>query len=643
MNQKIVRISALFVLISTCAVAQKKGIVLSGTNELEEVVISDSKFALPKEKSGKVIVKITADDLKKRPGQSVASVLSTVAGVEVNGNQSRNGKDLGLYIRGGRGHQALILIDGVPVTDASGISLSYDLRLLSADQVESIEVMKGAASTLYGSGAATGVINITLKKAAKKSIAGNVYMNVGTQTTAKDKDYSAQDYNQGFSFNGKSEKFNYFASLNSTETTGISEAKPALDTENFEADHFSRVNSIVKFGFTPNNKLALDFFASYDKIKNDFDAGSFADNIENFATSEQYRIGFSPKYKYTNGEIVLNSSANVMDRALFNYGSFSYYKSRSVNADLFNKYSILPELFLVTGAQFQFHEMSNKSDYVDIRTELANFNMIDPYVTAVYNSDFGFNFNAGARYTIHSMFGNNWVFNLNPSYSIPNTPIKLLASYSSAFIAPSLYQLYSSYGDENLVAEKDKTLEAGVELELLNKKLTFTSIAFLRDETDAIGFDLSTYEYYNISGINKARGFETMFSYQLTNKLKWSANYTFTEMQKQSRVLNPKHKVNSAIDFQATDRLAFSATYQFVSDRYTEYSTYGPAPDFETIVNSEILKDYQLVNANIRYTVIKNRLNLFAAADNILNKDFVEARGFSTKGRNFKLGLNITL
>jgi vitamin B12 transporter len=53
-------------------------------------------------KSGKVIVKITAEDLKKRPGQSVASVLSA-CWVEINGNQSRNGKDLGLYIRGGRG------------------------------------------------------------------------------------------------------------------------------------------------------------------------------------------------------------------------------------------------------------------------------------------------------------------------------------------------------------------------------------------------------------------------------------------------------------------------------------------------------------------------------------------------------------
>ena len=643
MNKKVVRISVFFALISACAFAQKKGVVLPVVNELDEVVISDSKFALPKEKSGKVIVKITADDLKKRPGQSIAQVLSTVAGVDINGNQSRNGKDLGVFIRGGRGHQVLILIDGVPVTDASGISLSYDLRLLAADQVQSIEVMKGAASTLYGSGAATGVINITLKKAAKNAIAGNVYMNVGTQTAAKDKDYSAQDFNQGFSFNGKSDKFNYFASLNSTETSGISEAKPALDTENFEADSFSRINSVVKFGFTPNKKLALDFFANYDKIKNEFDSGSFADNPDNFATSEQYRVGFSPKYKYTNGEIVLNSSANVMDRALFNYGSFSYYKSRSINADLFNKYSILPELFVVTGAQFQFHEMSNKSDYVDLPKELAKFNMIDPYTTVVYNSDFGFNFNAGVRYTIHSKFGNNWVFNLNPSYSIPNTPIKLLASYSTAFIAPSLYQLYSSYGDVNLSPEKDKTLEAGFEAELFNKKLTLTSIAFLRDEVDAIGFDLVTYKYFSVSGVNKARGIETMFSYQLNSRIKWNANYTFTEMERQSRILNPKHKVNTGLDIQATERLAFSATYQFVSDRYTEYSTYGPAPDYETIINSEILKDYQLVNANIRYVVIKNRLNVFASAENILNKDFVEARGFSTRGRNFKLGLNINL
>ena len=642
MNKKIVRISALCLLVSACTFAQKKGIVLPVSNELDEVVITDSKFALPKEKSGKVIIKITAEDLKKRPGQSVAAILSTVAGVEINGNQSRNGKDLGLYIRGGRGHQVLILVDGVPVTDASGINLSYDLRLLAADQVESIEIMKGAASTLYGSGAATGVINITLKKADKKAIAGNVYLNMGTQGLAKENSTKINDFNQGFSFNGKSDKFNYFAALNSTETTGISEAKPAANNVVFEQDAFSRVNSIVKFGFTPNKKLSLDFFTSYDKLRNEFDSGSFADNKVNFSTSEQYRVGFSPKYKYNGGEIVMNSSASSIDRELFNFGSFSYYKSRNVNADLFNKYTIIPELFIVTGTQFQFYEMSNKSDYAYIPETLAKFTMLDPYATVVYNAESGFNLNAGARYTMHSKFGNNLVYNVNPSFQLSTLPLKLVASYSTAFVAPSLYQLYSEYGDLNLAPEKDATVEFGFEARLLNKRLTVTSIAFFREETDAIGFDLTSYQYFNVLGKNKARGVETTLLFDLNSKIRFNANYTFTDLERQSRILNPKNKVNAGIDIQATERVAFSATYQFVSDRYTEYTTY-PAPAFNPVLNSEILKNYQLVNANIRYVLIKNRMNIFASADNILDKDFVEARGFSTRGRNFKVGLNISL
>ena len=207
MNNKIVRISALFVLMTNCVFAQQKDSIASKT-ELDEVVISDSKFALPKEKSGKVITKITTEDLKMKQGQSVATILNSVAGVEINGSQSAAGKNLGYYIRGGKSNQVLILIDGIPVTDASGISLEYDLRLLPAEQVESIEIMKGASSTLYGTGAATGVINIRLKKSGKNAIQGNGYWNVGTYNTAATSKYYPQDSNQGFSVNGNVKKFN---------------------------------------------------------------------------------------------------------------------------------------------------------------------------------------------------------------------------------------------------------------------------------------------------------------------------------------------------------------------------------------------------------------------------------------------------
>jgi vitamin B12 transporter len=219
--KKTIRISALLALISSCAIAQEQDSL--AVNALKEVVISDTKFSQNREKSGKVIEVISAADLEKKSGQSLATILSQVTGVEINGNQSANGKNLGYYIRGGKNRQVLILIDGVPVTDASGISFEYDLRLLPVEQVEKIEIMKGAASTLYGTGAATGVINITLKKSAKKEIEGNVYMNIGSNNTSDNNKFNGQDFNQGISVNGTVKKVSYFAGFNSTETDGMSQ------------------------------------------------------------------------------------------------------------------------------------------------------------------------------------------------------------------------------------------------------------------------------------------------------------------------------------------------------------------------------------------------------------------------------------
>ena len=221
MNKKFIGLSV-FTLATAFAYAQESD-TLKVTN-LKEVVVSDTKFAQSKEKSGKIIEVITAQDLEAKKGQNLANVLSQVAGVEINGNQSFNGKNLGYYIRGGRNRQVAIYIDGVPVSDASGINIEYDLRLIPVEQIEKIEVMKGASSTLYGTGAATGVINITLKKSAKKEISGNAYINMGTQNTSNTSKTSAQDFNQGLSVNGTINKVSYMTTLNSTETKGMSEA-----------------------------------------------------------------------------------------------------------------------------------------------------------------------------------------------------------------------------------------------------------------------------------------------------------------------------------------------------------------------------------------------------------------------------------
>lgn len=651
MNKKIVRISALCVLMTSCAFAQQNE-TISSQDELKEVVVSDSKFALAKEKSGKVITKITAEDLKNKSGQSLANILSSVAGVEINGNQTAAGKNLGYYIRGGKNNQVLILIDGIPVNDASGISFEYDLRLLPVEQVESVEIMKGAASTLYGSGAGTGVINITLKKSGKKAIEGNAYVNVGTNNTANTDKTSAQNYNQGFSVNGNANKVNYFASLNSTEISGMSQIAPVNPTDNYEEDRFSRINYLAKLGYKATDKLTLDFFGNYDKISSDYDAsfdntGANDTNL-NSTESEQFRFGFLPKYKYSKGEFVLNSSFNKIVRTYndFDFYSntpgFSEYESRSVNVDGFNKYEFSESFFLVVGAQYQFHDMNSSTPYGGILKEATKFNMIDPYITGVLSTDFGLNLNAGARLNIHSQYGNQLVYNVNPSYDFKSVPLKILASYSTAFVTPSLYQLYSEYGNADLTPEKNRTVEAGFETHFLDKKIKLNVVAFYREQTNFIGFYFNpvTFDsnYINIDGMNKAKGVETEFSFALSEKIKWNSNYTFTQVDKALDRLIPKHKVNSALDFQVNERFLFNVDYQYVDSRNDAFF------DGATFATQNIvLGSYQLVNSSVRYGLVKNRLSIFGAVSNILNADFVENVGYNTLGRNFKLGMNIKL
>jgi len=644
MNKNFIRFSAFLALVTACGYAQEKD--STTVNHLQEVVISDTKFAQNKEKSGKVITKISADELQKKSGQSLASILSSVPGVEINGNQSANGKNLGYYIRGGKNQQVLILIDGNPVTDASGISFEYDLRLLPVDQVESIEIMKGAASTLYGSGAATAVINITLKKSSKKSLQANAYLNIGSNNTANNHKYNGQDFNQGFSLNGTVKKVSYLASLNSTETNGMSQIAEPVAYSNYDKDRFSRINYMTKIGIKATQKLEMDFFGNYDKVNTDYDFQydntGLNDTNLNYSKTEQFRFGFSPKYVYTKGEFRLNSSLSKIQRLYQEYNSISIdhsmYEARSMNVDAFNKYTFSRQFYLIIGANYQFHDMRSDTPYSKIAKDSTKLNMIDPYITGVFISNFGLNINAGARLNIHSQYGNQLVYNVNPSFNFgKEIPLKVLGSISTAFITPSLYQLYSEYGMASLTPEKNTTIETGFEATLLNKKLTFNVVGFYREQNNYIGFD-ATYHYANIEGLNKAKGMETSFNYSINNSINFNANYTFTQVDVALNRLIPKHKVNASIDFSASKRLFLNAAYQYVDTRQESFfdgNTYA--------IDTVKLSSYQLLNTMIKYELVKNRLSIFGTVTNILNEDFIENIGYSTRGRNFKLGIHIKL
>ncbi|WP_412560407.1 TonB-dependent receptor [Winogradskyella sp. MIT101101] len=321
--------------------------------QLEEVVVTDSKFQLKRENSGKVITKITSEDLEKLQGQSIAEIIGRTVGVEINGVRSNAGQNLSYFIRGGRNRQVLILIDGVQVTDPSQIANDYDLRLLNADQVESIEILKGASSTLYGTGAATAVINIKLKEASKKAINLSLRSTLGTNQSSDENNYAIEDFRNSVSVNGQLGKFNYLASFGHQFTDGLSAIEGGT-----ESDAFNSHNGNVKLGYKFSNAFKLTTYASFDNYKADFDDSFGLTDADNISISKQYRVGASPEFKYKQGSITVNAAYNDVEREIES-GFPSQFNAQSIVVDAFNRYNFSDTFYTVLGINYQDNQMES--------------------------------------------------------------------------------------------------------------------------------------------------------------------------------------------------------------------------------------------------------------------------------------------
>ncbi len=611
--------------------------------QLEEVVITDSRFNLKRENSGKVITKITQKELQNLQGKSIAEIINNTAGIEINGTKSNAGQNLSYFIRGGKNRQVLVLIDGIAVTDASQIANDYDLRLLNADQVESIEILKGASSTLYGTGAATAVINIKLKSASKKAIAVNLSSTLGTNQSQDDQNYAIEHFNNSAAINGSLNKFSYLASFGHQYTDGLSAI------EDGEADVFNTHNGYLKLGYQFTDAFKFNAYGSFDKFKTGFDDSFGFVDAENFSMTDQYRIGISPEYTYKNGSITLNAAYNNIEREI--ESSFpTQFMSRSFVGDLFNRYNFNDKFYTVLGVNAQKNEIESYSipfgenDFAqDINAQDGNFTIVDPYVNAVYVSGFGLNLNAGLRLNNHSEYGSHLVYSLNPSFKkdINFGYIKGLASYSTSFIAPSLYQLFEpSFGNVNLQPEENRTFEVGAELNVKDKA-TISVVYFNRLEENFVDFkDLGDFQfqYNNIEEEFTASGFELVADVKLTKSLQLRTNATYTKVDEDLSLRIPEIKVYTTLNYTCGKRTFMSLSYQFNDDR--DDSFYNT----ETFANEIVtLESYSLLDFYISHQIIENKMTLFANINNILNEEFRELFGYSTKGRNINIGFTLSL
>ncbi|WP_189628544.1 TonB-dependent receptor plug domain-containing protein [Roseivirga thermotolerans] len=615
---KILGLGALLAVSGHTMVAQE-----NKAKDLGEVVVTGNRFETPIEKSGKVIYKITAKDIEHMAGRTVADLINALPGINVNGVFGTPGSNLEYSIRGGRNRHTLVLIDGLPINDASSIANDYDLRLLNASAIEYIEVLKGGASTLYGTNAAAGVINIKLKEANGDSPKATLSHDVGSFRTA----------NSNLTVQGKEGNLSYLAAGGISTSEGISAAEDNDPNLEFGNDGFFRYSGRTRLGYQFNESFKLEANLAYENMEAEYDNGAFSDGDNRFDI-RQVSFGVHPEYKYDGGTISLKANFNRIRREFISAFP-SVAKGKNLQMDLNNQYVIAGKIKTIAGVQYQSYEFENGD-------EQPGQSNIDPYVNASADLTERLTLNAGLRLNNNSEYGSNLVYMINPVYTFnldQENKLKLFGSYSTAFVAPSLFQLFANfYGNPNLEAESTESLEFGISL-YLSDKFTLNAEYFNRTEENAIDF-VSRFDnqgnyigggYENVTGERKIDGFEADITWQIIEPLQVSAHYAdynFGDPSQFYRIPSQKYGLSATYRFQQGTRVGV------VYNRFGERQ----AAIFSDPFLVE-LEAFNMLDLNISHELFGGDVLLSGAVYNLLDEDFVGTYGFTTRPVNFSLGV----
>lgn len=589
--------------------------------QLKDVVISATKNDQKQSQTGKVVTIISREVLGRSNGKSLPDLLSEQAGIVISGGNSNQGKDKSIFIRGALGGYTLVLIDGIVQNDPASISGTFDLRLFSIDQIDHIEILKGGQSTIYGSDAVAGVINIITKKGGPK---GNTIYGVASAG-------SFETYKGTIGLNGGVEGFSYNINYTHLKTDGISEAAvPPGSAAIFDKDGFKTDGLNANFGIKLDEHFSVNPFLRYFYGDYKIDQDGFTDGLHsNSSILKQFSAGFNSEYKFNNGKITLNYSHESNSNDV--KSSYAGFPSNFLNfgklnvVDLFYNQKLGNKLDLLVG-------IDNRKMKLVTDTKNPTTNIFAAYGSLFLHDLSIFNLEVGGRYNKHDQYGENSTYSITPSVNIIKE-VKLFGTVSTAFKVPTLNMLFGQYGANlDLKPERSQNYEAGINLNIADEAFTLRIAGFKRDLTDAIVY---TTGYIN-EGNQKYKGFEVEPAAKFS-VFNINGYYAFVEGNTGTTnflIRRPKHTFGINAGAQATDNLYASVNFRYFGKRFDT--------NFISYLNEE-MPSYNLFNAYIEYALAKKRVKVFFDAKNILNKKYTEIIGYNTPGFNFNTGVSFNI
>jgi vitamin B12 transporter len=589
---------------------------------------------------------IDSAEIIRRKKNTVLELLRTEYGIEIT-QQGGPGKFTNVYTRGSNPGHTLILIDGIEMNMPNDPGSTFDFGNLQTDNIERIEILRGPQSTLYGSDALAGVINIITKKGTGKT---NLYF------SAEGGSYNSIKTLAGI--DGTIDIFDYSASLSRLSTDGFSSAGKIYN--NTEKDGHLNLLLTSKIGAKVTDFINLNLVLRHTASQTEYDqwGGWFGDDptyifdLKETALRFEGNLDLFDKFWRQNAGIsyLKNYRTYKFDSILTNpVSSRSFYDGYKIKIDWLNNFFFDGNNILTAG--FESEEENANSEYI-IYSSTYPLESIFPssklrtsgiFLQGQTNFLNTFFITAGIRYDDHERFDGIITYRLAPAVIIWETGTKIKATYGTGFKAPSLFYLFDpAFGNEKLLPEKSIGWDAGIEQYFWDENLSLGVNYFDNQFKDLFGFD----ENFRTININKAEtnGFEFFMDFLPADNLKFNGNFTITRSKDKSEsssdkdlplIRRPLHKFSANVNYMFSEKANINIEIIYTGKRYDKDFSKFPA---ERIT----LKPFTLINLAASYQLF-DFLDLYSRIENILNEDYEEIFGYATPQISVYFGINIKI
>ncbi|MDC1371882.1 TonB-dependent receptor [Flavobacteriaceae bacterium] len=589
---------------------------------LEEVtVVSSPRIELELFESSKTVQVVSKEEIINSPANNVAELLQQVAGIDIR-RRGTSGMQADLYIRGGGFDQTLLLIDGIKVEDPQTGHHTMNMAL-PIEVIERIEIIKGAASRIYGQNAFTGAINIITSKVAEDMV--SIKLEAGS--------YEQQNASVTISKKIQDQSVLFHYSNNSSEG------------HKYNTD-YKNENYFLKNSFQIKGQL-IDMISSFNERK--FGANGFyasPEAIDQYEETQASLLGFSTKIVKENLIIKpklywkRNQDMYVYLRhnpAVYRNLHISNKVGFEVNGSYKSELGSTGFGLDVSSVKLSSNNLGNRNRtmvnlFLEQQVKFADEKIdLTPGVAFSYFSDVSTNMNYQSNF-----FRNFFAYpGLDIGYQI-NDDIKLYSNIGYTYRVPTYTDLYytspTTIGNDNLNPEKALTQEFGARFDKDGLNINF--VVFNRDASDVIDYvkniESAPWEASNIREIN-TKGYEVNLSYDffLAAFLEHSINIGYTNIKDDLKqtdfdfsryTLNSlKNHITSSYSFEIKKNLNSSIVYKYAERSFGE--------------------NYSVMDLKLNYTLKNYKISL--TGNNLFDTIYSETNLVEMPGRNILVGLNV--